>query len=103
MDWERIVTQTGAPPNIDAAGTSTPAQVFAAVIYARVTRAYPTAALSSRIAAGTFVPATQQKPLTQFFQNNGSALVDRGSQARQNAGGGPAVCPDAVRTGNMSL
>jgi hypothetical protein len=69
-DWERIVTQTGAPPNIDAAGTSTPAQVFAAVIYARVTRAYPTAALSSRIAAGTFVPAAQQKPLTQFFQNN---------------------------------
>ena len=69
-DWERIVTQTSTPPNIGPAGTSTPAQVFAAVIYARVTRAYPTAALSSRISTGTFVAAAQQKQLTQFFQNN---------------------------------
>jgi hypothetical protein len=70
QDWESLVNQTGAPPGIDAAGTATPAQVFAAVVYTRVTRAYPTAALSGRIAAGTFIPEPQRKPLLQFFQNN---------------------------------
>ena len=70
QDWVNLVNQTGAPPGIDAAGTATPAQVFAAVIYTRVTRAYPTAALSARITTGKFIPEPQQAPLLQFFQNN---------------------------------
>jgi hypothetical protein len=70
QDWVNLVDQTGAPPGIDAAGTSTPAQVFGAVVYTRVTRAYPTAALSGRITTGTFIPQPQQAPLLQFFQNN---------------------------------
>jgi len=70
QDWTDLVNKTGAPPGIDAAGTSTPAQVFASVVYTRVTRAYPTAALSGRIATGKFVAEAQQKPLLQFFQNN---------------------------------
>ena len=69
-DWVRLVNENGTPPGIEAAGTASPAEVFAAVIYNRVTRAYPTAALSSRIAAGTFVPPPQRQPLAQFFQNN---------------------------------
>jgi Tc toxin complex TcA C-terminal TcB-binding domain/Neuraminidase-like domain/Salmonella virulence plasmid 28.1kDa A protein len=71
-DWIGLVNQTGAPPSIDPAGTATPAEVFASVVYTRVTRAYPTAALSSRIATATFIPEAQQKPLLQFFQNNPS-------------------------------
>ena len=70
QDWVQLVSQTGPPPGIDAAGTATPAQVFASVVYTRTTRAYPTAALSGRIAAGTFVPPAQQRPLIQFFRNN---------------------------------
>ena len=91
QDWVRLVNQTGAPPGIDAAGTASPAQVFASVVYTRVTRAYPTAALSSRIATGTFVPQAQQQPLIQFFQNNPSLelvkdnipayLADQGDKA----------------------
>jgi hypothetical protein len=70
QDWIALVNQTGAPTNIDAAGTANPAEVFAAVIYTRVTRAYPTAALSARIMTGTFIPVQQQQPTVQFFQNN---------------------------------
>ena len=70
QDWVQLVSQTGPPPGIDAAGTATPTQVFASVVYTRTTRAYPTAALSGRIAAGTFVPQAQQRPLIQFFGNN---------------------------------
>jgi len=69
-DWEKLVNAAGTPPSIDGAGTATPAQVFAAVVYARVTRAYPTAALSARIQTGSLVPTAQQQPLIQFFQNN---------------------------------
>ena len=72
QDWVRLVNQTGPPPGIDAAGTATPAQVFASVVYSRVTRAFPTAALSGRIATGTFIPQPQQQPLVKFFQNNPS-------------------------------
>ncbi len=50
QDWVQLVNQTGPPPGIDAAGTASPAQVFASVVYTRITRAYPTAALSGRIA-----------------------------------------------------
>jgi len=60
------------PPGIDAAGTATPAQVFASVVYTRITRAYPTAALSGRITTGAFIPLAQKQPLVQFFQNNPS-------------------------------
>ena len=69
-DWERLVTAAGTPPSIEGAGTASPAQVFASVVYARVTRAYPTAALSARIQTATLVPQAQQQPLVQFFQNN---------------------------------
>jgi len=69
-NWVQLVNETGAPPNINAAGGLTPAEVFAAVIYTRITRAYPTAALSSRIASSALVPAEQQAPLERFFQNN---------------------------------
>ena len=71
-DWVGMVNQTGAPPSIDPAGTATPAEVFASVVYTRVTRAYPTAALSSRIATASLVPQAQQPPLMQFFNNNPS-------------------------------
>ena len=70
QDWVALVNQAGPPPSIDAAGTASPAEVFAAVIYSRITRAYPTAALSSRVATATFIPQAQQAPLRQFFQNN---------------------------------
>jgi hypothetical protein len=70
QDWTNLVGQTGAPPGIDAAGSATPAEVFASVVYTRVTRAYPTVALSSRITTGTFVPETLRRPLTTFFTNN---------------------------------
>ncbi len=76
QDWVQLVNQTGAPPNIDAAGTASPAQVFAAVIYTRVTRAYPTAALSGRVATGALVPQSQQQPLIRFFQNNSQPRAD---------------------------
>jgi hypothetical protein len=69
-DWVEMVTQAGPPPSIDAAGTASPAEVFARVVYARVTRAYPTAAISSRVVAGKLFPEPQQAPLAQFFQNN---------------------------------
>ena len=69
-DWVALVNRSGAPPSIDATATATAAEVFASVVYTRVTRAYPTAALSGRIAAGTFVPQAQQPALVQFFQNN---------------------------------
>ena len=72
QDWVRLVNQTGAPPSIDAAGNATPAEVFASVIYTRVTRAYPTAALSSRITTAKLVPQAEQQPLVQFFKNNPS-------------------------------
>jgi hypothetical protein len=72
QDWVQLVNQTGAPPSVDAAGTASPAQVFASVVYTRVTRAYPTAALASRVATGSLVPKAQQQPLVRFFQNNPS-------------------------------
>jgi Tc toxin complex TcA C-terminal TcB-binding domain/ABC toxin N-terminal region/Neuraminidase-like domain/Salmonella virulence plasmid 28.1kDa A protein len=69
-DWEKLVEQAGPPPGINAAGNLTAAQVFARVVYTRVTRAYPTAALSGRITAANLVPQNQQSPLLLFFQNN---------------------------------
>ena len=70
QDWVALVNQAGPPPSINAARTASPAEVFAAVIYSRITRAYPTAALSSRIATAVFVPQAVQAPLGQFFENN---------------------------------
>ena len=70
QDWIQLVSQTGPPPDIDPAETATPAQVFATDVYCLITRVYPTAALSSRIATGTFVARSQQQPLVQFFRNN---------------------------------
>ena len=69
-DWVTLIGRTGAPPSIDAAGEASPVQVFASVVYARVTRAYPTAALSGRIAAASLVPKPEQPALARFFQNN---------------------------------
>ena len=45
-------------------------EVFAGVVYARVTRAYPTMALASRIAATDVVPQPHRQPVLRFFQNN---------------------------------
>ena len=64
QDWEQLVNQVGAPPNIDAAGTASPAEVFARVIYAQVTRAYPTTALSGRITRATSSPSTSARRST---------------------------------------
>jgi len=70
QDWIDMVNQVGPPPSINAAGTATPAEVFARVIYTRVTRAYPTAALSSRVSTAKFIPEPARVPLQQFFLNN---------------------------------
>ena len=70
QDWVDLMNQSGPPPSIDAAGAARPAEVFARVVYARVTRAYPTAALSSRITTSNLVSAPQRAPLTRFFENN---------------------------------
>ena len=70
QDWIELVNQVGAPPSIDAAGSATPAEVFARVIYTRVTRAYPTAALAGRIGSSDFAPEPARQPLTTFFTNN---------------------------------
>lgn len=71
-DWTQLVAQAGPPPNIEAAGSATPAEVYARVIYTRVTRAYPTAALSARIASANLVPEPQQAGVMRFFSNNAS-------------------------------
>lgn len=71
-DWTQLVTQAGPPANIGAAGNAGPAEVFARVIYTRVTRAYPTAALSARITTASLVPEPEQPGLTRFFANNAS-------------------------------
>ena len=69
-DWEDMINQVGAPPNMNPAGDATAAQVFALGIYARITRAYPTVALASRITTGNLVPQNEQEPLNRFFVNN---------------------------------
>ena len=70
QDWVNMVNQTGPPPGIDAAGSVSAAEYFASDLYTRATRSFPTAALSASIAAGTFVPAAERRPLMQFFQNH---------------------------------
>jgi hypothetical protein len=91
QDWVQLINQTGSPSATAAVGTASSADALASVVYARVTRAYPTAALSSRIAAATLVPQAQQQPLIQFFKNNPSLelltdnvavyLADQGDKA----------------------
>jgi hypothetical protein len=71
-DWVALVRKAGAPPSIDPAGEQTPEEVFAAVVYTRVTRAYSTVALGSRAAQATFVEEEQRAPLGRFFANNPS-------------------------------
>lgn len=102
-DWTALVGQTGAPPGIDATETASAAQVFASLVYARMTSAYPTAALSSRIATAKLVPREQQGPLTLFLTNNAGLelitdnitayLAAQGTQAFAGIGEGdqPAV------------
>jgi hypothetical protein len=70
QDWIKMVDKVGAPANIDNAGAANPAEVFARVIYSRITRAYPTAALASRASTGSFIPPAEREPLNRFFQNN---------------------------------
>ena len=75
QDWRDLVTAAGAdavPSNI---GGPDPAGTFAREIYDRVTAAYPTAALSARVA--NFVPPAQQTPLVTFFDNNGALDLRR--------------------------
>jgi Tc toxin complex TcA C-terminal TcB-binding domain/ABC toxin N-terminal region/Neuraminidase-like domain/Salmonella virulence plasmid 28.1kDa A protein len=71
-DWTQLVEQSGPPANIDGAGNATPAEVFARVVYTRVTRAYPTAALAARIATANLVPEPDQPSVTRFFANSPS-------------------------------
>ncbi len=71
-DWTQLVTQAGPPPSIEPAGDATAAEVYARVVYTRVTRAYPTAALTARIATANLVPEPQQSTLTRFFANSPS-------------------------------
>jgi hypothetical protein len=71
-DWLKLVEQSGPPPSIDPAGAATPSEIFARVVHARITRAYPTAALSSRVSASDILPKEQKAPLAQFFRNNPS-------------------------------
>jgi hypothetical protein len=70
QDWQQLVNTAGAPPGVVATSSQSAAEIFAGLVYGRVTSAYPTAALSSRIANLTALPADQQQPLIQFFANN---------------------------------
>jgi Tc toxin complex TcA C-terminal TcB-binding domain/Neuraminidase-like domain/Salmonella virulence plasmid 28.1kDa A protein len=70
QDWTQLVQEVGAPPNVDGAGPAGPAEVFAKVVYTRVTRAYPTAALAARVATAAFVPPVAREPVLRFFANN---------------------------------
>jgi len=80
-DWIDLVHQVGAPTSIDAAGTASAAEVFARVVYTRVTRAFPTMALGSRVATGAFIPQAERAPLTQFMANNGALELLRANLA----------------------
>ena len=91
QEWINLVNQTGAPPGIDATANATATEVFASVVYTRVTRAYPTAALSGRIAAATLVPQPQQAALTQFFSNNSSLELLKDNLPVYLAGQGAAA------------
>jgi hypothetical protein len=71
-DWTQLVEAAGPPPSIGSAGNANPSEVFARVIYTRVTRAYPTAALSARITTANLVPQPEQPPLERFFANTPS-------------------------------
>jgi hypothetical protein len=70
QDWIQLVRQAGPPPSINAAGATDPAEVFARVLYTRVTRAFPTVALGSRVSTGNIIPAGERGPLKKFFLNN---------------------------------
>lgn len=88
QDWEGLVNQAGPPTSIDASGGVSPSEVFARVVYARVTRAFPTVALASRITSGNLVPKSEQAPLDQFFtQNSGLNLLRHNLSAYLNQEG----------------
>lgn len=70
QDWQRLVDQAGPPPSINAAGSASPSEVFAKVVYARVTRAFPSIALATRVTASDVIPQAERGPLQQFFVNN---------------------------------
>lgn len=73
QDWLQLIRESGpgsVPSNIAAAGNATPEEVFAQEIYYRVTRAYPTAALASRVKTGQFVPERDKQAVEQFFSAN---------------------------------
>jgi hypothetical protein len=71
-DWTQLVDQVGPPANIEGAGSATPAEVFARVVYTRVTRAYPTTALAARITSANLVPEPDQPSVVRFFANSPS-------------------------------
>ena len=60
VDWEQRVAEVGPPTNVGGAGTAGPAEVYARVIYTRVTRAYPTTALVARVLEGEWRAAAQE-------------------------------------------
>lgn len=69
-DWTDLVRKVGAPANVDGAPEESPEEVFAKVIYTRVTRAYPTAALSARVVKSEVLPSADREPVARFFVNN---------------------------------
>jgi hypothetical protein len=69
-EWTELVREAGPPPSIDPAGAAEPAEVFAKVIYTRVTRAFSTVALASQLESGRIVKKDEQAPLGRFFRNN---------------------------------
>lgn len=69
-EWNDLVAQVGPPANVNAAGELSAAQVYAKVIYTRVTRAFPTVALSTRLSDSEVVPPNERDSLVRFFTNN---------------------------------
>jgi hypothetical protein len=90
-DWTKLVTKTGAPPGVDPTGTDTAEEVFAKVVYARATRAFPTVALASRIASTSLVPEQQREPVERFFANNPELELVGANLASFLAGKGAAA------------
>ena len=69
-EWTALVAKSGVPEGTEAGASDTPEAAFAKAVYTRAIRAFPTVALSSRIASAGLVPKQEQAPLERFFANN---------------------------------
>ncbi len=67
----------GIPANIDGETEEERFTEFGAILEKQFQRAYPTAALSARIAAHGIEPITQQEAVVQFLENNPGFHLDR--------------------------